>query len=604
MRLLSLTVFIFFLSISASFAFNNSESDDTMSKEDRLYYTCKIWGFLKYYHPLVSKGSFNWDEKLESILNTGAKYRTYSEFSEYLTRWIYYMGEIRPCNNCSMSSGDDAFLKNFDMSWTQDSRLSPELRSSLKNIEKNRFQGDHNYISKGKVGQFEPQNEPEGYNLSWKEENHRLLPLFRYWNYIEYFFPYKYQTDQNWDEVLKEMIPKFLNAQSKLEWHLAMLELVTKVDDSHASLSTPALVEWPYNNYLPARFDVIEDKVIITQIIDKEKALKDDLRVGDVITHVNGKSTGELFDSIEKYISGSNEGAKKRNLYFTLFMGLESPINITIERIGSVKSKSINIYKYSDLSFEKPETGLKWKEVSDSIGYVDMGKITASEVDKMMEEMKQHAVIIFDVRNYPKGTYKAIAKHLKPSKSAFAVFTRPDFSYPGKYRWQGESSCGEENEDYYKGMVILLVNEQTQSHAEFTCMCLQTAPNVVTIGSQTSGADGSVSRFPIFQRHYTTISGIGVFYPDGRETQRIGIVPDISAHPTIDGIREGRDEILEKAIDVANTEIAMQIAKLEALKKAALDSLMADSLRVNTTLPDSLINLPTVDSLEVDSQDY
>jgi C-terminal processing protease CtpA/Prc len=42
--------------------------------------------------------------------------------------------------------------------------------------------------------------------------------------------------------------------------------------------------------------------------------------------------------------------------------------------------------------------------------------------------------------------------------------------------------------------------------------------------------------------------------PDGRETQRIGIVPDIEVKPTIKGVREGRDELLEKAIEIIEKE--------------------------------------------------
>ena len=44
-------------------------------------------------------------------------------------------------------------------------------------------------------------------------------------------------------------------------------------------------------------------------------------------------------------------------------------------------------------------------------------------------------------------------------------------------------------------------------------------------------------------------TGIGVYYHDGTETQRIGIVPDIEIKPTIEGIRAGKDEVLEKAIE-------------------------------------------------------
>lgn len=50
------------------------------------------------------------------------------------------------------------------------------------------------------------------------------------------------------------------------------------------------------------------------------------------------------------------------------------------------------------------------------------------------------------------------------------------------------------------------------------------------------------------------ISGIGVYYPDGIPTQRVGIVPDIRVEPTIDGIKNKRDEVLEKAIEVINRQ--------------------------------------------------
>ncbi len=44
----------------------------------------------------------------------------------------------------------------------------------------------------------------------------------------------------------------------------------------------------------------------------------------------------------------------------------------------------------------------------------------------------------------------------------------------------------------------------------------------------------------------------GIYYPDRKKTQKIGIVPDIEFRPTIQGIKEGLDELLEKAIKVIN----------------------------------------------------
>jgi C-terminal processing protease CtpA/Prc len=61
--------------------------------------------------------------------------------------------------------------------------------------------------------------------------------------------------------------------------------------------------------------------------------------------------------------------------------------------------------------------------------------------------------------------------------------------------------------------------------------------------------------FVLFFVSFEYISGVGIYYPDGTQTQRIGIMPDILIEPTIEGIRQGRDELLEKAIELINGEL-------------------------------------------------
>ena len=85
-------------------------------------------------------------------------------------------------------------------------------------------------------------------------------------------------------------------------------------------------------------------------------------------------------------------------------------------------------------------------------------------------------------------------------------------------------------------------------------MAFRRAPGATVIGSTTAGADGNVSEFPLPGLIRTMISGIGIYFPDGKETQRTGIVPDIEVKPTIKGILEGRDELLEKAKDLINKQ--------------------------------------------------
>jgi C-terminal processing protease CtpA/Prc len=92
------------------------------------------------------------------------------------------------------------------------------------------------------------------------------------------------------------------------------------------------------------------------------------------------------------------------------------------------------------------------------------------------------------------------------------------------------------------------VDEVSQSQAEYTTMAFRAAPRAKVVGSTTAAADGNVSPVPLPGGLRTMISGIGVFYPDKRPTQRVGIVPDIEVLPTLQGIQAGRDEVLEAAI--------------------------------------------------------
>jgi C-terminal processing protease CtpA/Prc len=144
-----------------------------------------------------------------------------------------------------------------------------------------------------------------------------------------------------------------------------------------------------------------------------------------------------------------------------------------------------------------------------------------------------------------------IADRLMSGSRTFAGFTRPRYDQPGTTLWYHTLDVGPAtpSTDIYRGKVVLLADERTQSHAEFTMMALRMAPDVAIVGSTTSGADGDVSPIVLPGGIRTFFSGLGVFYPDHRPTQRVGIVPDVVVRPTVAGIRSGTDEVLEKALE-------------------------------------------------------
>lgn len=98
------------------------------------------------------------------------------------------------------------------------------------------------------------------------------------------------------------------------------------------------------------------------------------------------------------------------------------------------------------------------------------------------------------------------------------------------------------------------MNETSMSQTEFTVMALRQAPGAVVVGSPSIGADGNVVRLSLPGSLILHISGLGVYTPEGEPTQRTGLLPDIECRPTIEGLREGRDELMEKAVSIIQNQ--------------------------------------------------
>jgi C-terminal processing protease CtpA/Prc len=97
---------------------------------------------------------------------------------------------------------------------------------------------------------------------------------------------------------------------------------------------------------------------------------------------------------------------------------------------------------------------------------------------------------------------------------------------------------------------VILIDEHTISQGETTTMSLRNTPNSIVLGRPSAGANGDYRTFSLPGNIKTRISGLGVYYPDKEPIQRIGVQPDIYMDPTIEGIRKGRDEFIEKAIEI------------------------------------------------------
>jgi C-terminal processing protease CtpA/Prc len=535
--------YIFFL---AFFLFAKISFCQVNFEIQKLETTCKIWGFLKYYHPTVADGKFDWDKELIDIYPKIKKASTQEEFSSILFDWIDKLGDVKDCRNCDENL-KDVFNENFDLTWIMDeNNLSPSLSSVLKNIEQNRFQGTPFYVSKAPAGNALMINESNKNIDDFPNEAQRLLGLFRYWNFIEYFYPYKYLTDTTWTNVLEEMIPKFLYASDTFQYHLAIKELVANIDDSHAWIG---LTDKSKYKSFPYKVKSIDNYCVVSGFFNDEIGESESLELGDIILKINGKDVQKELENQSQYIPASNINRKNVFVYENMLSLEGNSLEVTIKRGDELMEKVVNLYSFTDFKYYDGELNVKWEIIKNNIGYVNIRLIEKNDVLNMMKQLSKCSAIIFDMRGYPKTSFFSISEYLNSEERPFAKVVNPEIAYPGKFVWSKTATTGRSNKDFFKGQVIILVDEQSISLSEFAIMAFQTADNAITIGSQTSGADGNVSVFEYFGGFRTAISGKGIYYPDGTPTQRLGVKIDYIVKPTIDGLREGRDEILEMAID-------------------------------------------------------
>ena len=79
-------------------------------------------------------------------------------------------------------------------------------------------------------------------------------------------------------------------------------------------------------------------------------------------------------------------------------------------------------------------------------------------------------------------------------------------------------------------------------------MSIQNGENVTILGENSVGSDGDITYLPLPGGINMSFTSQGIYTPDGGQTQRIGLTPDIEVHPTIEGIKEGKDELKEAAV--------------------------------------------------------
>lgn len=553
--------FFVFIFLSLNTFHLKAQSKDQIKQLNIL---CKTWGLLKYYHPGVASGKQNWDSVLVLAVDHLLKSGTSKQLNIEVQQMLTIAGKNTepayiPIAKATINT------RNLDHSWIERNRML-----TIPHQQALAFVANHPYRGLNYYAQPNPQNDSTVYTPNEKpyaemllpNVNYRLLSLFRFWNVINYFYPYKYVIGKPWEKVLDELIPEMVRANDTLSYHKTLARMAASINDSHGGL-WPQVFHTITGKYSPSfDFRITNHVAVVTRIDTTDQSSS--IRIGSVIEKIDGVPLRTKIETYWDNVPASNNGGKIKSLHYLLLNSHYQTAVLSGHQPDGKKFKVTVALKERDLlkdyqNFFEMESPITSKMIRDSIGYVFFSNITRKNLDSIMLPLMQTKAIIFDMRNYPtngSGTY-LVPQYLLNEPQFYSRLTRPDFKLPGTFIDEVANigttyaQVGKHNPNPYKGKIILLVDNRTQSAAEWACMTLKTAANVTVIGHQTAGADGNVTRTVLPGGYRINFSGLGIYYPDGTETQRVGIKVDIPVDYTVSDLMNKHDPILKKALEFA-----------------------------------------------------
>ena len=245
-------------------------------------------------------------------------------------------------------------------------------------------------------------------------------------------------------------------------------------------------------------------------------------------------------------------------------MEVADSVNLTIhfndpnDLIEAIKKseRDKDLYKEARTTVKKKES---YKLIEDSIFYINLDIIEMDTIKNLLPQLEKSKAIICDLRGYPNSNHDLISHLLKSDDTTSAWMQVPQIVYPDHEKTIGYKEYGwmMKAKKPYLGdkKVIFIVDGQAISYAESYMGYIEGYNLATIIGQPTAGTNGNINPFKLPGGFSISWTGMKVVKHDRTQHHGVGIIPDIYVNKTIQGVKEGRDEFLEKAIDIAKQSL-------------------------------------------------
>jgi hypothetical protein len=379
----------------------------------------------------------------------------------------------------------------------------------------------------------------------------RMLAAIRLWGVLRYFNPYVSQMGDKWDDVLVELLPRIADARDAREYHRAMAEMAARSGDAGCAARSSATADLFGPATAPFEVRFLEGQPVITRMFKANSA-----EVGDVILKINDNPVQNRIEELSRLIAAPGQEARWSQLGRYLVTAASAGMaKVTVKgKNGEPRDLMVALNPANQTNVPEGRSGDAIRLLDERTGYADLERIEAPDVEKIFEKFSNTAAIIFDLRGYPRYHAMTIAAHLASGGQTVAAELFHNVVGIGTgdnhiSLQQSELRIPRQPRPDYKGKTVALIDDLALSLGGESAMYLKSANQTVLIGS---------TAFPMFANYATllelpggikvTFSGEMPRWPGGKLLYPDGVKADILVRPTIGGLREKRDEVLEAAI--------------------------------------------------------
>jgi Peptidase family S41 len=406
-------------------------------------------------------------------------------------------------------------------------------------------------------------DKPAGFTPSGDDRASRLAIAALAWNVFQNFYPY-FDVDTplgrpDWPAVLRTSLREAAADRDDDAFKATMYRMTAALHDGHAAASHATASQGNLADFAtPAlTWDWIEDRLVITWA-DPERALG--VHPGDAVLSIDGKPAREVVEDAETRISATTpQHRRARTLPNLAVKHKDVELRLEIQPLDG-SARTVTLRRMLPYFGEGSAASLREKSLPDKIAelrpgifYVDLSRTSDDDLQGALDRLAAARGVVFDLREHPYARH-FILQHLTDRPLYSEQFLVPLATRPDQQgvTWLRTHWTLPPLQPLLKGKLAFLIGARTFSAGDTFAEIVDFYKLGALVGSPTAGITGNVNLVELPGQYRLIWTGMKVLKQDGSLRHGVAIQPTIPVAPTRRGLSEGRDEVLEKAIEVVS----------------------------------------------------